>query len=415
MEKIKPQLDMIKSGTLEILPVADLEKKLKSGRPLVVKLGVDPTAPDLHLGHAVPLRKLRVFQDLGHQVVLIIGDFTAKIGDPSGRSKTRPKLSDEEIKENAATFMDQAFKVLDKDKTRLVFNSEWLSQIDMKNILELLGRFTVTALLQRDDFEKRYKNNEMIGLHEFLYPVMQAYDSLELDADIEIGGSDQKFNLLAGRELQQKMGKEPQVCITMPLLEGIDGIQKMSKSYGNHIGLTFPPVSMFYAIMKIPDALLIKYFQLATMVDSDEILRIEKGLSDETIHPRDAHLRLGREIVTIYHDAEKAKEAEEYYIEGAKSGYSDEALRTTVEDAIIDINDDDLRDGKMYLPKLVIKEGAASSTSEAKRLISQGGVRLDGVKVTEPNTDLEPDGQEYIEVGKRPRKKINNNTISPSE
>ena len=411
MEKIKSQLQRIKGGTLEILPVVDLEKKLKSGRALVVKLGVDPTAPDLHLGHAVPLRKLRTFQDLGHQVVLIIGDFTAMIGDPSGQSKTRPKLSDEEIRENAATYMDQAFKILDKDKTRLVFNSDWLSEIDMKKMLELLGRFTVTALLQRDDFERRYKNNEMIGLHEFLYPVMQAYDSLELNADIEIGGSDQKFNLLAGRELQQKMGKDPQVCITMPLLEGTDGIRKMSKSYGNHIGLTFPPVDMFYAIMRLPDDLLIKYFQLATMVDDKDIRKIESGLNDETLHPRDAHLRLGREIVTIYYDEDKALEAENYYLEGA-SGISE----TEASSASFDIPSDKVtKDGKIWIVNLVKLEGAAASTGEARRLISQGGVRLDGKKVTEPSIDINPNDVDYIEVGKRPRKKINNISVTPSE
>ncbi len=423
MEKIDSQLEQIKSGTLEILPEIDLEKKLESGRPLVVKLGVDPTAPDLHLGHAVPLRKLRTFQDLGHQVVLIIGDFTAMIGDPSGRSKTRPKLSEEEIKANAATYMDQAFKILDKDKTKLVFNSEWLGRIEMKKILELLGRFTVTALLQRDDFEKRYKNNEMIGLHEFLYPVMQAYDSLELNADIEIGGSDQKFNLLAGRELQQKMGKEPQICITMPLLEGTDGVRKMSKSYGNHIGLTFPPVDMFYAIMRIPDEMLIKYFQLATMVDDATIRKIEKGLKDETLHPRDAHLRLGREIVTIYYDEQKAEEAEKYYLDGATGktvhlsgkaeGKSSASGKLTVNHGTLEISHGELKDGKIWIVSLVKKEGAASSTGEARRLITQGGVRLDGEKVMEPSTDIDPLKVEFIEIGKRPRKKIN--VVSPSE
>lgn len=420
---IDTQLKILESGIAEIMPKgglrAKLEKSAATGRPLNVKLGVDPTAPDLHLGHAVPLRKLRQFQELGHQVILIIGDFTARVGDPSGRSKTRPHLTAEQVKENATTYTDQAFKILDKDKTKLVFNSQWLASLTMDQVLGLIARFTVAGLLVRDDFQKRYKQEQPIGLHEFLYPVMQAYDSVVLEADIEVGGSDQRFNLLAGRELQEKLGNEPQVCVMLPLLEGTDGVRKMSKSYGNHIGLTASPVDMLYAIMKVSDALLIKYFRLTTFLEEKEILDIEHGLESGELHPRDVHLRLAREIVTIYHDAEQANEAEEAYIEGAKAhsfpvSGTVNAISSVSLSALIAamIPATSLKDGKIWLPELVKLEGAASSNGGARRLVAQGGVRLNGVKLDDPNADIEISEGDILQIGKRPRVRI---VLSPDD
>ena len=279
------QLHIVKSGAAQIVPESALLEKLKRGVPLNIKLGVDPTAPDIHLGHAVPLRKLRQFQDLGHQVTLIIGDGTALIGDPSGRNSTRPQLSREQIQVNAQTYVDQAFKVLDPEKTVLRYNSEWILDLDMEGLLKLLAHFTVARILERDDFHNRYTSGQSISLHEFLYPVMQAYDSVVIKADVELGGTDQLFNLLAGRELMEKMGMEPQVCLTLPLLEGTDGVKKMSKSYGNYVGLTDAPDDMFGKIMSIPDELMVKYYRLASTTPVDQIDQVEAGLASGLLHP----------------------------------------------------------------------------------------------------------------------------------
>ena len=304
------QFHIIQSGTAEIVPEAALMEKLKRGKPLNVKLGVDPTAPDIHLGHAVPLRKLRAFQDLGHQVTLIIGDGTALIGDPSGRNTTRPQLTREQIKENAQTYVDQAFKILDPEKTTLRYNSEWILSMDLEQLLKIASNFTVARILERDDFHNRYTNNQSIALHEFLYPIMQAYDSVVIKADVELGGTDQLFNLLAGRELMEKMGMEPQVCLTLPLLEGTDGVKKMSKSYGNYIGLTDEPNNMFGKVMSIPDELMVKYYRLASTVPVAEIDKIEAGLAADEIHPNRCKRDLAQNIVAAYYDAAAAQEAE---------------------------------------------------------------------------------------------------------
>ena len=285
MLSAEEQLHIIASGAAQIVPESALLEKLKRGKPLNIKLGVDPTAPDIHLGHAVPLRKLRQFQDLGHGVTLIIGDGTALIGDPSGRNSTRPQLTSEQIKANAQTYVDQAFKILDPEKTTLRYNSEWLLSLNMEGLLKLASNFTVARILERDDFHNRYTNNQSISLHEFLYPLMQAYDSVVIEADVELGGTDQLFNLLAGRELMEKMGMEPQVCLTLPLLEGTDGVQKMSKSYGNYIGLTDEPADMFGKVMSIPDELMVKYYRLASALPVDEIDEIERGLAADELHP----------------------------------------------------------------------------------------------------------------------------------
>ena len=304
------QLHIIASGVDKIVPESALLEKLKRGKPLNIKLGVDPTAPDIHIGHAVPLRKLRQFQDLGHQVTLIIGDGTALIGDPSGRNSTRPQLTSEQVQHNAQTYVDQAFKILDPSKTTLVYNSEWLLALKLEDLLAITGKFTVARILERDDFQKRYTNNQPIAVHEFLYPIMQAYDSVVIKADVELGGSDQLFNLLAGRELMEKMGMEPQVCLTLPLLEGTDGVQKMSKSYGNYIGVTDEPADMFGKVMSIPDELMVKYYRLASTVPVDEIDEIERGLAADELHPNKVKRALARNLVQAYYDAEQAAAAE---------------------------------------------------------------------------------------------------------
>jgi tyrosyl-tRNA synthetase len=400
-KNIEEQLFLLSSGTAEILPESGLKEKLaeaiRSNKPLIVKLGVDPTAPDLHLGHSVPLRKLRQFQDLGHQVILIIGDFTAAIGDPSGRSKTRPSLTPEQVKKNADTYTNQAFKILDEGKTKIVYNSQWLSRLSLIEVVKLMSRFTVAGLLVRDDFEKRYRNGQVIGLHEFLYPVMQAYDSVKLKADVEIGGTDQKFNLLAGRQLQERMGLSPQVCLTLPLLEGTDGHLKMSKSYNNHIGIAFEPWDMFGKVMSIPDELIVKYFRLVTLVSRQEVDEIEKGLFEGMLHPGETKRRLAREIVKIYHGRKAAKEAEEDFdsrFVASKRGSVDVS-----QEKYIPANQ--LKDGCIYLPKLLATIGFAKSNGEARRLIAQGGVRIEGKRILDPNAEVKISNGILVQVGKR--------------
>ena len=362
------QLKTIASGAADIVPVEALKTKLATGRVLTIKLGVDPTAPDLHLGHAVPLRKLRQFQDLGHTVVLIIGDFTALIGDPSGRSSTRPALTPEQIEENATTYIEQAFKVLDPAKTTMRRNSEWLGPLGFADVLKLTSQFTVARIMERDDFQKRYREGVGISLHELLYPMAQAYDSVAIKADVELGGTDQLFNLLAGRELMEKMGLEPQVCLTLPLLEGTDGVQKMSKSYGNYIGLTDEPADMFGKVMSIPDELMIKYYRLCTALSVDEIDVLEASLASGDAHPNLAKRRLAREIVSLYHGAGPASSAEEAFDRVFKHReMPEEIAEVRVE-----------RSDPVYLPGLMKEAGLAATASEARRLIDGGAVRIDG-------------------------------------
>jgi len=368
---VAEQMKTIESGAADIVPAAALRDKLASGRALIVKLGVDPTAPDLHLGHAVPLRKLRQFQDLGHTVVLIIGDFTALIGDPSGRSSTRPALTPEEIEANAATYIEQAFKILDPARTVMRRNSEWLGGLDFAKILWLTSQFTVARILERDDFQKRYREGVGISLHELLYPMAQAYDSVAISADVELGGTDQLFNLLAGRELMEKLDMEPQVCLTLPLLEGTDGVQKMSKSYGNYIGLTDAPENMFGKVMSIPDALMMKYYRLCTALPVAEIDGIEADLAGGSVHPNEAKRRLARDIVTLYHDEQAARAAEEAFDRVFKRG----ELPEDVPDVRVEPAD------PVHLPMLLKVAGLASTTSEGRRLIDQGAVRIDGKPV----------------------------------
>ena len=391
------QLHIIKSGTAQIVPESALLEKLKRGVPLNVKLGVDPTAPDIHLGHAVPLRKLRQFQDLGHQVTLIIGDGTALIGDPSGRNTTRPQLSREQIQENAQTYVDQAFKVLDPEKTVLRYNSEWILDLDMEQLLKLLANFTVARILERDDFHNRYTSGQSISLHEFLYPVMQAYDSVVIKADVELGGTDQLFNLLAGRELMEKMGMEPQVCLTLPLLEGTDGVKKMSKSYGNYIGLTDEPSDMFGKVMSIPDELMVKYYRLASTESVSAIDEIEAGLANDELHPNKVKRALARNIVAAYYDEEQANAAEEQFdLVFKKHDVPDDIAEYTP-----DLTPNE--EGLVYLAKIIHDAGLAQSVGEARRLIDGGGVKLNGDAVAPKVYNVEPEKLKdcVLQVGKR--------------
>ncbi len=391
------QLRIIKSGAANIVPEADLLKKLKRGEPLNIKLGVDPTSPDLHLGHAVPLRKMRQFQDLGHRVTLIIGNGTALIGDPSGKNTTRPQLTQEEVEANAKTYVEQAFNVLDPEKTTVVYNADWILSLDLKGLLEIASKFTVARILERDDFTKRYQSHTPIALHEFLYPVMQAYDSVVIKADVEMGGNDQLFNLLAGRELMEKMGMEPQIALTMPLLEGTDGVQKMSKSYGNYVGLTDEPADMFGKIMSIPDELMPRYFRLASTLSVDEVDEIERGLANDELHPNKVKRMLARNIVTLYHDEAAAEAAEEQFDRVFKQH---EVPEDTPEFAA-DLTPND--EGKVYLAKLLHDAGMAPSTGEARRLIDGGGVKINGEAVAARQYNVDPGllAGATLQVGKR--------------
>ena len=391
------QLHIIASGTDRIVPEDALLEKLKRGKPLNIKLGVDPTAPDIHIGHAVPLRKLRQFQDLGHKVTLIIGDGTALIGDPSGRNSTRPQLTLEQIRENAQTYVDQAFKILDPQKTDLRYNSEWLLPLNLEDLLQLTSRFTVARILERDDFHKRYTGNQPISVHEFLYPIMQAYDSVCIEADVELGGSDQLFNLLAGRELMEKSGMEPQVCLTLPLLEGTDGVQKMSKSYGNYIGVTDEPADMFGKVMSIPDELMVKYFRLASTLPVAEVDAIEAGLAADELHPNAVKRSLARNIVAAYYDDAAAQAAEEQF----DLVFKRHAVPDDIPEYQADLTPND--EGLVYLAKLLADAGLAASVGEARRLIDGGGVRINGEAVAAKRYNVEPSVLQgaTVQVGKR--------------
>jgi tyrosyl-tRNA synthetase len=397
MLSAEEQFHILQSGAAQIIPEDLLKKKLARGTSLNVKLGVDPTAPDIHIGHAVPLRKLRQFQDLGHHVTLIIGDGTALIGDPSGRNTTRPQLSREQVAQNAQTYVDQAFKILDREKTALRYNSEWILDLNMESLLKLMANFTVARILERDDFTKRYKANQPISLHEFLYPVMQAYDSVVVKADVELGGTDQLFNLLAGRELMEKMGMEPQVCLTLPLLEGTDGVKKMSKSYGNYIGLTDEPADMFGKVMSIPDALMVKYYRLASTAPVDEVDQIEKDLASGKADPNKTKRALARNIVAAYHGQEAAQEAEEAFDRQFKKHEIPEDIPEYAAD--LTVNDQ----GKVYLARVIHEAGMASSAGEARRLIDGGGVKINGEAVPAKEYNVEPEKLKgaVLQVGKR--------------
>ena len=395
-QAIDQQIEMITRGTFDIVPKADLKAKLlqsaKSGKPLQVKLGLDPTAPDIHLGFAVVLRKLRQFQDLGHEVVIIIGDYTALIGDPSGRSTTRPMLSSEEIAANGKTYVTQLAKVLDPEKTIVRFNSEWLGKLSFAELVNLASKMTVAQVMQREDFANRFSLGQPIGLHELLYPLAQAYDSVAIHADIEMGGQDQTFNNLAGRALQKELGQEPQVVLLMPLLVGLDGIKKMSKSLGNYVGISEAPIIMFGKLMSISDSLMPSYFELCTDVPMEEVRTLTDG---NLTHPREAKKRLGREIITLYHGAEAAQSADEEFERVHKEHQVPEEMPEI--NVPLDLC---TADGQVRVTALLVAAGLAPSSGEAKRLIQQGGVSVDGLKLTDPAGMLEIQTGQVIKVGK---------------
>ena len=392
-DSIENQWKFISRGAEEIIPEEELKRKLefsrKKGKPLKIKLGCDPSRPDLHVGHGVVLRKLNHFQQLGHQAILVIGDFTAMIGDPSGRNKTRPQLTLEEAKENAKSYIDQASKILDIDSLKIVYNSDWLNAMNFSDVIRLTSHYTVARMLERDDFTKRYQDETPISLHEFMYPLAQAMDSVELQADVELGGTDQKFNLLVGRNLQREYDQPPQVIITMPLLEGTDGSDKMSKSYGNDIGFTDSPEDMYGKSMSIPDTLIKKYFVLAADANDDSLVKIEKQLDDSNTNPRDVKRALGREIVSLYYGKDSALAAEQHFdrvIVNKNDPEEMEELNLKSDKSLIDI---------------ISSVGLTKSKGEARRMIGQGAVRLDGEKVTDVNLVINKGSETVIKVGKR--------------
>ncbi len=398
MLPVDEQMRIITSGAAKIVPEADLKKKLERGVPLNIKLGVDPTSPDLHLGHAVPLRKMRQFQDLGHRVTLIIGNGTATIGDPSGKNSTRPQLTQEEVETNAQTYVSQAMKILDPEKTTIVHNGDWMFPMGLKELLSIASKFTVARILERDDFTKRYQSQTPIALHEFLYPIMQAYDSVKIEADVEMGGNDQLFNLLAGRELMEKMGMEPQIALTMPLLEGTDGTRKMSKSYGNYIGLTDAPADMFGKTMSIPDEMIGKYYRLASSLTPAEVDEIDAALADGSANPYELKRALGRDLVTTYHSAEAAVAAEAEFDRVHKN----RDLPTDMPEVSVEIAVND--EGLVYLPAVLQAAGLVPSAGQARRDIDGGGVKLDGEAVAPKTYNVDPASLKpgtVLQVGKR--------------
>ena len=391
MSSIEEQIAELTRGTDEVLPDDGLEAKLKQGRPLVVKAGFDPTAPDLHIGHTVLINKMRQFQQFGHDVVFLIGDFTGMIGDPSGKNATRPPLSPEEIQANAATYEEQIFKILDADRTRVEFNSTWMGKMDAAGLIRLAARHTVARMLERDDFNKRYKNGQSISIHEVLYPLVQGYDSVALQADVELGGTDQKFNLLVGRQLQQDYGQEPQIVMTTPLLEGLDGVQKMSKSLDNYVGITDAPGEMFGKIMSISDDLMWRYFEVLSFRSLDDIAKLRQAVA-EGLNPRDAKFELGHEIVARFHGDAAAEAAKQEFIARFQKGaMPDEIPEQTLSS----------EDGKLGLAHLLRDAGLVSSTSEAFRMIKQRAVRIDGEQVDDRSLEIEAGSTHIYQVGKR--------------
>ena len=399
MVSAQEQVRQIKHGVADLINEQDLvkkiEKSIKENKPLVVKLGLDPTAPDIHLGHTVPLRKLRLFQEFGHQVVIVIGGFTARIGDPTGKSVTRPPLTKEEVLKNAETYKTQIFKVLDPEKTIVRDNSEWLESMNFADVLRLASSYTVARMMERDDFNKRFKEGRAIDVHEFMYPLMQGHDSVALHADVEFGGTDQTFNLLMGRHLQELEGQEPQVVITMPLLEGLDGVQKMSKSLGNYIGIDEEPKEMYGKAMSIPDELMMRYFMLVTDMLIEEQEDMEKRLESGQLHPRDAKMQLARTIVRLYHGEEAALEAEEEF----KRVFQQRALPTDIPEYAMDAPTEPI-----FVPQFCTDAGLTASNGEARRSIKAGAFKVNGEKYTEENLTLE-DGM-IVQVGKRKFVKI---------
>jgi len=393
---VAEQMTIIKRGTVEILIEKELEEKLeksiKTGIPLRIKAGFDPTAPDLHLGHTVLLQKMRQFQQLGHEVCFLIGDFTGMIGDPTGKSETRKALTTEDVLKNAETYKEQVFKILDPVKTKVMFNSEWLSAMGATDMIALAAKYTVARMLERDDFGKRYANQLPISIHEFLYPLIQGYDSVAMKADVELGGTDQKFNLLVGRELQREWGQRPQSVITMPLLEGLDGVNKMSKSLGNYIGINDSPDEIFGKIMSVSDNLMLRYYELLSDLSLADIDKLKQGLKTHDIHPMDAKKQLGRELTGRYHGQDAALLAEENFVKRFRDNQTPEDMPEITLTAEV---------GNILLCKLLASLELVPSNSEGRRAIKGGGVKINGEKITDENCELAAKGSYVIQVGKR--------------
>ena len=387
---MKESLELIKRGIDEVLTEDDLASKLKSKKQLTVKVGFDPTAPDLHLGHTVILNKMRHFQDLGHKVVFLIGDFTGRIGDPSGKNKTRPSLDKEELEKNAKTYSDQVFKILNKDLTDIRFNSEWCEDLGADGIIGLASKYNLGRMLERDDFSKRYKANQQIAIHEFLYPLIQAYDSIALNADVEMGGTDQKFNLLVGRELQRAFDQEPQVCITLPILEGLDGTNKMSKSLDNYVGINEDPDEMFGKIMSISDDLMWRWFELLSFRPINEVNELKKEVKSG-MNPRDTKILLAEEIIERFHSKEDAENAKNTFLDRFQKG----AKPKDIETFSISLDDD------IAIGNLLKESGLVQSTSEAMRLVKQGAVKINDEKIDDPKLSIEKNQELLVQVGKR--------------
>lgn len=393
---VNEQMEIIRRGTVEILLEKDLreklEKSVQTGTPLRVKAGFDPTAPDLHLGHTVLIQKMRQLQKLGHEVYFLIGDFTGMIGDPTGKNETRKALTREDVLRNAETYKEQVFKILDPEKTRVVFNSEWLASMTASDMISLASKYTVARMLERDDFSKRFTNQLPISIHEFLYPLIQGYDSVALNADIELGGTDQKFNLLVGRELQRERGLEPQIVITMPLLEGLDGVNKMSKSLGNYIGINEPPDEIFGKVMSVSDQLMIRYYELLSDLSIPELEDLKEGLKSGNIHPMEAKKALAREIVQRYHNSSAAVQAEEDFVKRFRENQVPDQMESHELKA---------EGGKALLCKVLAEAGLVKSNSEGRRAIQQGGVKVNSEKVADDNLELVAGNEYILQVGKR--------------
>lgn len=395
MKSLEEQLPIFRRGVAEIVPEQELVEKLRrsinTGTPLRIKLGLDPTAPDIHLGHTVVLRKLRQLQDLGHQIIIIIGDFTGRIGDPTGKSETRKQLTPEQIAANARTYEHQIFRILDRYKTKMTFNSTWLAPLSFADVVKLAATTTVARMLERDDFSNRFKEGRPISVHEFFYPLMQGYDSVALHADIEFGGTDQKFNLLMGRHLQEAYGQEPQIAMMMPILEGLDGVNKMSKSLGNYVGIDEEPAEMYGKIMSLPDDLMVRYYELVTDLSLAQVEAVKQGLAAGTLHPRDAKMRLAHTIVRLYHGQEAADAAQAEFIKVFREHALPEDMPVVA-----------LPSGApIWVARLLVEMGLAASTSEAKRAVRQGAVRLDGEKITDEDATITITDGLVCQVGKR--------------
>jgi len=398
------QLEVIQRGVAEIVPQEELvniiERSVVTGVPLKVKLGLDPSAPDLHVGHTVVLHKLRQFQELGHTIQLLIGDFTGRIGDPTGKSETRKPLTEEDVKRNAQTYVEQFAKVMDVSKLEVYYNSQWLAPMNFSDVVRLAANSTVARMLERDDFSKRYHSNQPISIHEFFYPLMQGYDSVALESDVELGGTDQKFNLLMGRQLQKEYQKNQQIAIMMPILEGLDGVQKMSKSLGNYIGISEPPQEIYGKTMSVPDELMLKYYELVTDLSNEEVDKLRQGIQDGSVHPRDAKMNLAKSFVRMFHGDQEAEQAEEHF----KRVFQQHALPTDIPE--VKLSSSMLENNQMWVVKLLQELALTPSSGEARRMIQQGAVKINEEKVEDVQAQIAVEQGMVVQVGKRKFAKI---------